>query len=68
VADVRLGEALRGLRRICADVRFLGSYQRVGAPGEHGPARPAVRPPGTDDTDFADADAWLARVRAGDLG
>ena len=29
VADVRLGEALRGLRRICADVRFLGSYPRV---------------------------------------
>lgn len=68
VADVRLGEALRGLRRICADVRFLGSYPRAGAPGEPGPARPAVRPPGTDDTDFTDADAWLARVRAGDLG
>ena len=28
VADVRLGEALQGLRRVCADVRFLGSYPR----------------------------------------
>ena len=28
VAEARLGEALQGLRRICADVRFLGSYPR----------------------------------------
>jgi prephenate dehydratase len=64
VADVRLGEALRGLRRICADVRFLGSYPRVA--GDEA-AAPANRPPGTSDVDFADAEAWLARVRAGDL-
>ncbi|HEY7173408.1 MAG TPA: prephenate dehydratase [Micromonosporaceae bacterium] len=64
VADVRLGEALRGLRRICADVRFLGSYPRAGADDE---ATPPRRPPGTDETDFADADAWLARIRAGEL-
>jgi prephenate dehydratase len=65
VADVRLGEALRGLRRICADVRFLGSYPRVAADDEGAP--PAVRPPGTDEADFADAEAWLARIRAGEL-
>jgi len=59
VADARVGEALTGLRRVCADVRFLGSYPS--ASGE-----PAVAPPpGTSDADFADAAAWLARVRAG---
>ena len=28
IADQRVGEALMGLRRVCADVRFLGSYER----------------------------------------
>ena len=58
VAEARLGEALQGLRRTCADVRFLGSYPRSG--GSTGAARPAV-------DDFADSAAWLARMRAGDL-
>ena len=65
VADVRLGEALRGLRRICADVRFLGSY-----PASHAGRRDAAgrrSPAGTADADFADAEAWLARLRAGEL-
>jgi prephenate dehydratase len=64
VADDRLGEALQGLRRVCADVRFLGSYPRhrwAAAAGD----RPA--PAGRSDVDFADAAAWLARVRAGEL-
>jgi prephenate dehydratase len=65
VADVRLGEALRGLRRICADVRFLGSYPRATVGGD---APSAYGPPGTSDVDFADADAWLARLRAGEQG
>jgi prephenate dehydratase len=65
VADVRLGEALRGLRRICADVRFLGSYPRVPADADGAP--PTVRPPGTAEADFADAEAWLTRVRAGEI-
>lgn len=64
VADVRLGEALRGLRRICADVRFLGSYARSGPDGE--PSSPSQGPPGTSDAAFADADAWLARIRGGE--
>jgi prephenate dehydratase len=56
VSDARVGEALMGLRRICADVRFLGSYPR--ADGE----RPSMRR-GTADADFAAAAAWLAAVR-----
>jgi prephenate dehydratase len=28
VDDARVGEALMGLRRVCQDVRFLGSYAR----------------------------------------
>jgi prephenate dehydratase len=58
VADARIGEALMALRRICADVRFLGSYPSC----ESRDSVPA--PPGTSDADFADAAAWLERVRA----
>ncbi|MEV6927483.1 prephenate dehydratase [Dactylosporangium sp. NPDC051485] len=61
VADLAMGEALQGLRRVCADVRFLGSYPRA-ANGDP-PPRPA---PGLADEDFADAAAWLARLRAGE--
>jgi len=67
VADDRLGEALRGLRRICADVRFLGSYPRHRWPGP-GRSRPVPAPAGRSDPDYADASAWLARIRAGRLG
>jgi prephenate dehydratase len=62
VADDRVGEALQGLRRICADVRFLGSYPR--ALNHYGPT---ATPSGTADPDFADSTAWLARIQAGDL-
>ena len=65
VAEPRLGEALQGLRRICADVRFLGSYPRH----RWSSASRAERPPamaGLSDADFADSSAWLARLRAGD--
>ena len=58
LADARVGEALSALRRVCADVRVLGSYARAdGAPTAAGP--------GTTDADFADAAAWLAQVRTG---
>jgi prephenate dehydratase len=63
VAEARVGEALQGLRRVCADVRFLGSYPRAGS---RDPV-PVSAPPGTADADFADSAAWLAKVRAGDL-
>lgn len=66
VADVRLGEALQGLRRVCADVRFLGSYPRHRWTGPAGD-RPVPAPAGLSDADYADAAAWLARLRAGEL-
>ncbi|WBB65846.1 prephenate dehydratase [Micromonospora sp. WMMD812] len=66
VADVRLGEALQGLRRVCADVRFLGSYPRHRW-SEVAADRPVPAPPGLSDTDYTDAAAWLARLRTGEL-
>lgn len=56
--DARVGEALMGLRRVCADVRFLGSYPRRDGGRTH------VRP-GTSDSEFAQAAAWLGRLRYG---
>ena len=58
VGEARVGEALMGLRRICAEVRFLGSYSRSDG------GRTQVRA-GTSDVAFADAGAWLARLRDG---
>ena len=66
MAEARLGEALQGLRRVCADVRFLGSYPRHRWTDGAATA-PAPRRPGLSDADFADAAAWLARLRTGDL-
>jgi len=57
-----MGEALQGLRRICADVRFLGSYPRHRIT----PESPVQSPPGLSDADFADSAAWLTRLRAGE--
>src|SRR5438270_2801641 len=56
VDDARVGEALMGLRRVCADVRFLGSYVRCDG------GRTQVRR-GTSDVEFAEAAAWLGRLR-----
>ncbi|RAY14616.1 prephenate dehydratase [Actinomadura craniellae] len=58
IRDARVGETLMGLRRICADVRYLGSYARADA------VRPEVRR-GTHDADFTEAAAWLAALRTG---
>ncbi|RBQ21262.1 prephenate dehydratase [Spongiactinospora rosea] len=60
VADARVGEAISGLHRVCADVRFLGSYPRADG------IAPQIRR-GTSDTEFAEAGEWLARVREGRL-
>ncbi|MGB2567818.1 prephenate dehydratase [Micromonospora citrea] len=66
VADVRMGEALQGLRRVCADVRFLGSYPRHRWADGVGD-RPVPAPAGLSEADYADAAAWLARLRRGEL-
>jgi prephenate dehydratase len=58
VAEARVGEALSALRRVCADVRFLGSYPRADA-------LPATVRPGTSDREFTDASRWLERLREG---
>ena len=58
VDDARVGEALMGLRRVCREVRFLGSYARCDGGATH------VRP-GTSDAEFAEAAAWLGRLRFG---
>jgi prephenate dehydratase len=58
IDDARVGEALMGLRRVCADVRFIGSYPRSDG------GKTQVRA-GTSDAEFASAAAWLARLRYG---
>jgi prephenate dehydratase len=56
VSDERVGETLMGLRRVCADVRFLGSYPRADGVEAH-----VVR--GTGDPEFLEARAWLTSLR-----
>jgi prephenate dehydratase len=56
VLDERVGEALMGLRRVCEDVRFLGSYPRADG------AEVAVRGWTTDGA-FTDARTWLRGLR-----
>jgi prephenate dehydratase len=65
VADVRMGEALQGLHRVCADVRFLGSYPRAASLGST--LDDLTVPPGTSDQDFAESVRWLARIRTGEV-
>jgi prephenate dehydratase len=60
VAERRVGEALAALHRVCDEVRFLGSYPRADERGN----RPV--PDDAVDAAFADAEAWLTRVRAGE--
>jgi prephenate dehydratase len=56
IAEERVGDAIAALHRVCADVRYLGSYPR--RDGKQGPI-----PAGRHDPEFAEARAWLARVR-----
>lgn len=58
VAEARVGETLAGLHRLCADVRFLGSYAR------HDGKAPLMRL-GTTNEDFAQSQEWLRQVRRG---
>ncbi len=57
IADERVGDALAALKRICADVRYLGSYPRRDG------VLDAVAS-GRSDRDFVTARDWLARVRS----
>ncbi|MEV8098277.1 prephenate dehydratase [Kitasatospora sp. NPDC085879] len=59
LSERRVSEALMGLKRICPQVRFLGSYPRA----DRGSQRP-VRP-GTSDADFSEAADWLSRCLDG---
>jgi prephenate dehydratase len=59
IGDARVGEALGALHRVCDDVRFLGSYAR--ADGRENKPVPEI----SGDPAFADAEAWLARIRSG---
>lgn len=58
VAEPRLAEALVGLKRTCAQLRFLGSYPRA-----DGIAVPVAAEAGP--TAYQDAQAWVARLQAG---
>lgn len=61
ISDRRVGEALMGLKRICPNVRFLGSYPRAGVtPADVRPLRA-----GTSDAAFTEASDWLARNQDG---
>ena len=59
ILDRRVGEALAALHRVCDDVRFLGSYPRADG-RENKPVLPVA-----DDAAFAEAAAWLERIRTG---
>jgi prephenate dehydratase len=56
IAEERVGDALAALHRICADVRYLGSYPRRDG------VQSAV-PTGRTDAEYVDARAWLDRIR-----
>ena len=57
----RVGEALMGLKRVCAEVRFLGSYPR--ADGAAVQVSEATR-----DEAFTDARTWLRSLRGSPPG
>jgi len=56
VNEERVGETLMGLQRVCAQVRFLGSYPRADGIEAHVLA-------GTRDDEFVHARAWLNSLR-----
>ena len=58
ISEERVGDALTGLRRICEDVRYLGSYPRADK------IAPTTTRASTDES-FIAADNWLTEVRAG---
>ena len=58
INDSRVGDALTGLRRICEDIRFLGSYPRADK------VAPTTTKSTSDDA-FKNSNDWLNEVRKG---
>jgi prephenate dehydratase len=58
IAQERVGEALAAMKRLCADVRFLGSYPAA-------KATPIAEKQGTGDADFTASKSWVESLRAG---
>lgn len=58
INEARVGEALMGLHRVCAEVRFLGSYPR------HDKVE-TITKPGTTDAEHFEAERWLEQIRNG---
>ncbi|MBC7462733.1 MAG: prephenate dehydratase [Actinobacteria bacterium] len=59
INEARVGDALTGLRRICEDIRFLGSYPRADKVIPTSTAR-------TSDIAFEESTQWLNSVRRGE--
>ncbi|HVV76067.1 MAG TPA: prephenate dehydratase [Mycobacteriales bacterium] len=60
IGQERVGEALAAIKRICADVRFLGSYPAA----DNTQVKERA---GTKDTDFHEAQRWVAALREGQI-
>ena len=58
INEARVGDALTGLRRICEDIRFLGSYPRA---DKVSPTTTST----TSDQAFKSSNDWLESVRKG---
>jgi len=58
INDSRVGDALSALKRICEDVRFLGSYPRADRV-------PPTNHVTTSDTSYQASSAWIESLRSG---
>ena len=59
ILEERVGDTLKALHRICAEVRFLGSYPRADKVAP-------TSTKGMTDSAFQSADKWLSAVRKGE--
>ena len=60
IEDAGVGDTLKALYRVCADVRFLGSYARADK------VLPTLNK-ATENKAFDTAENWLKRIRSGDI-
>jgi prephenate dehydratase len=60
IEDARVGDTLKALYRMCADVRFLGSYARADK------VLPTLNK-ATEDKAFDSAESWFKRIRSGEI-